>query len=251
MEVNMELDIDAIFKQKLAEINSRLASAVPGLGNNNTDASDTSGIPFEKYLSDASLLGLDNSLGDLNGDSVSSQLDLSRLNDLTSDNSMDKLGNNKTLNLLKARMALAKSTAYIPKDNTELMNLINSDIDSASARYGVDKDLIRAVMKQESGFNPTSISSSGAQGLMQLMPDTANGLGVKNPFDITQNINGSTQYLKYQLDKFNGNLSLALASYNAGPNSVEKYNGIPPYAETQDYVQKVTEYYNQYKQLQR
>jgi len=248
----MELDIDAIFKQKLAEINSRLASAVPSLGNNNSDASDYSGIPFEKYLSDASLLGLDNSsLGGLTGDTTSSSLDSSALNNLLADKLTDKLGNNKTLNVLKARMALSKSTAYIPKDNTELMNLINSSIDSAAAKYGVDKDLIRAVMKQESGFDPTSISSSGAQGLMQLMPDTAEGLGVKNPFDIVQNINGGTQYLKYQIAKYNGNVSLALAAYNAGPNSVEKYGGIPPYAETQDYVQKVTEYYNQYKQLQK
>lgn len=231
----MDLDIDAIFNQKLAEIHSRLANSVPGLSTNDSSASD---ITFEKYLSDASLLGLDDSLSSITGDDTS-----------TLTNYLDKLGNDTTSNVLKARMALANSTAYIPTDNTELMNLINSGINSAATKYGVDKDLLRAVMKQESSFNPTAISTSGAQGLMQLMPDTADALSVKDPFDIIESINGGAQYLKDQLTTFSGDVSLALAAYNAGPNSVEKYGGIPPYAETQDYVQKVNEYYAQYKQL--
>ncbi|MHB8065939.1 MAG: lytic transglycosylase domain-containing protein, partial [Ruminiclostridium sp.] len=235
----MNFDIDAIFNQKLAEIHSRLSDSVPGLSDNDSSSSD---IAFEKYLSDASLLGLDDSLSSLTGDSTSSFSSTSELSKY-----LDKLGNDTTGNVLKARMALAKSTAYIPSNNTELMNLINSGIDSAAAKYGVDKDLIRAVMKQESSFNPTAISTSGAQGLMQLMPGTADALSVKNPFDITQNINGGVQYLRDQLNNFKGNVSLALAAYNAGPNSIAEYGGIPPFAETQDYVQKVTEYYNQYK----
>ncbi|HEY5584078.1 MAG TPA: lytic transglycosylase domain-containing protein [Ruminiclostridium sp.] len=239
----MNYDINAIFSQKLADIESRLSSSFPGLTSNSSATSD---IPFEKYLSDASLSGLDDSLGTLAGDSTSTLSDTTPLSNL-----LGALGNGDaaTSNVLNARSALASSTAYIPSDNTELMNLINSNIDSASQKYAVDKDLIRAVMKQESSFNPTSISKSGAQGLMQLMPDTADALSVKNPFDIYQNINGGVQYLKDQLTTFKGDVSLALAAYNAGPNSVEKYGGIPPYAETQDYVQKVNEYYNQYKQL--
>jgi len=115
-------------------------------------------------------------------------------------------------------------------------------IADCASRYDLDPALLRTVIQAESGFNRFAVSPAGAQGLMQLMPGTAAALGVSDPFDVRQNIAGGAAYLRRQLDRF-GSLDLALAAYNAGPAAVTRYNGIPPYRETQDYVARVVAAY--------
>lgn len=127
-------------------------------------------------------------------------------------------------------------------DNTQYDNLINS----AAAKYNVDPNLVKAVMKQESTFNPNATSSAGAQGLMQLMPGTASDMGVTNAYDPAQNIDGGTKYLSQLSTQFNGDTSKTIAAYNAGPGAVEKYGGVPPYEETMNYVNIVTKNYQEY-----
>jgi soluble lytic murein transglycosylase-like protein len=121
-------------------------------------------------------------------------------------------------------------------------------ISEAARRNGLSTSLLKALIHVESYFNPRAISKKGAMGLMQIMPENLSLLNIEDPFDPWENIMGGAAYLKAMLERFSGQLPLALAAYNAGPSAVEKYNDIPPYPETRQYVRKVMRYFNLYKQ---
>ncbi len=120
-------------------------------------------------------------------------------------------------------------------------------ISEVAKKYSVNPALIKAIIKAESDFDPTAVSTAGAQGLMQLMPVTANRLGVSDPFDPKENIEGGIRYFKTLLDTFGNDTRLALAAYHAGENNVLRYGGLPPIPQTQEYVERVIRYYNRYR----
>ena len=122
-----------------------------------------------------------------------------------------------------------------------------AEITAAAKKHGIDPALLAGLVKQESGFNPNAGSPAGARGLTQLMPGTAAGLGVGNVLDPIQNLDGGAKYLRQQLDAFGGDVTRALAAYNAGPGAVQRYGGVPPYAETQNYVRIVQANAAQYR----
>lgn len=148
------------------------------------------------------------------------------------------------LSRLMAPVAKAGQVETIPADIP-----LSGDCDldwiifRAGEKAGIDPRFIHAVIKQESKYDPKAVSSAGAQGLMQLMPATAKRFGLKHPFDPTANVEAGTKYLKWLLERFDGDVSLALAGYNAGEGAVDKYKGVPPYGETQNYVKQIVANY--------
>lgn len=149
-----------------------------------------------------------------------------------------RVQNDKKTNAASAATNTQTTNSISVGKNPSRVQLLNM-ISKISKKYGVDEKLVQAVIKQESGFNPKAVSHCGAQGLMQLMPATAKGLGVKDSLNPVQNVDGGVRHLKGLLARYNGNLILALAAYNAGGGNVDKYGGVPPFKETQNYVRSI------------
>ncbi len=211
--------------QRYAQINNRVASLNPQQPQNPLDAIYPQNklvktTPFEEVLqssakSNFGTLLLDPRVKQVNANIIKQTPQTSLQNALTE--------------------AVAVQVNTQPTNKSQILNVVSQ----ISKKHGVDEKIVQALTKQESGFNPKAKSKSGAIGLMQLMPATAKNLGVKDPYNTVQNVEGGVKYLKSMLDKYNGNVILALAAYNAGPGAVDKYSGVPPYKETQNYVRNI------------
>lgn len=229
--------------QRSAQINNYINSVNKQMNPQNTTAAsslDTIYPPgsnsvqsFEKVLSGTTQSNFGSLL--LNPKSLNVNGSIYDNNDINTDN----LTNSTLLNAIKevndARRNYGSDNQTPIANKSQLLGMINQ----VSQRHGIDEKLVQAVIKQESGFNPNATSRTGAMGLMQLMPTTAKSLGVKDPYNAAQNVEGGVKYLKSMLNKYNGNIILALAAYNAGPNAVDRYDGVPPYKETQNYVKNI------------
>lgn len=152
--------------------------------------------------------------------------------------------NGKTVSSFSLPSSSSTPPLSLLKNEAAKDGKIDDIIERASQLYQIPAKLIRSVVQHESNFNPNAVSRSGASGLMQLMPATARSMGAENVFDPEQNILAGSKYLRELMDKYDGNIGLTLAAYNAGPGNVDKFGGIPPFKETMNYVKKVTSTFN-------
>jgi len=154
--------------------------------------------------------------------------------------------NTPTSSTQKFKLFLREKPKVNPRYSTKKYDDI---IANASQQYDVSFPLLKAIIKAESDFDPQAVSKKGAKGLMQIMPENFKPLGIRDPFDPSQNIHAGARYFKQMYDRFKGKLSLSLAAYNAGPKAVERYKTVPPYEETEEYVERVLKFYYNYKNL--
>lgn len=147
----------------------------------------------------------------------------------------------------------AKFKLFMRERRRFISNLENNKYDhiiaEAAKAQNLEVPLLKAVIKAESDFDPNAVSNKGAKGLMQIMPQNFPMLNVSNPYDPHQSINAGARYLREMMDRFNGKVALSLAAYNAGPGAVDRHNGIPPYQETENYIERVMRYYHRYKSM--
>ena len=171
---------------------------------------------------------------------ISINNDLKNKKSINNDNKIQNLDTkNKNINISNKKISSKYSFNVF-----DILEKYDEIIKTSAETFDVDPNLIKAIIAAESSGNPNAISKAKAKGLMQLMDATARSMGVKNVFNPVDNINGGTKYFKYLLDKYNGDIKLALAAYNAGPGAVDKYDGIPPFKETNNYVNRVLNYYS-------
>jgi len=231
---------DAAMK-RAAQLNAytNRANNINNLTANNMRSIDTIYPPdksnvtsFEKVLSSTTQANFGSLLLNPASLNVNGNLYSNRPNDIDTSSITNTTLLNAIQEVNEARRDYSKPDT---SSKSQLLNMINN----VARDNGVDEKLVQALIKQESGFNPNATSKAGAMGLMQLMPSTAKAMGVNDPYNAAQNVQGGVKYLKSMLDRYNGNVILALAAYNAGPGAVDKYDGVPPYKETQNYVKSI------------